>query len=58
MTLPVVVRDLLGGKMQQMTNEQFESVMRPVFKDDEWLLITVGAVLGGLVGEVQVQPFV
>ena len=41
--------------MQQMTNEQFESVMRPVFRDDEWLTITVGAVLGRLVGEVQVQ---
>jgi hypothetical protein len=38
-----------------MSNEQFESVMRPVLKDDEWLLITVGALLGGMVGELQVQ---
>jgi hypothetical protein len=28
---------------------------RPVFKDDEPLMIAVGAVLGGLVGELQVQ---
>jgi hypothetical protein len=28
--------------------------MRPIFKDDEWLMVTVGAVLGFLVGELQV----
>ncbi|MDT5370461.1 MAG: hypothetical protein QOC62_4892 [Mycobacterium sp.] len=28
---------------------------RPVFKDDEPLMIAVGAILGALVGEIQVQ---
>jgi uncharacterized membrane protein YheB (UPF0754 family) len=41
-------------KMGQLTNEEYESILRPVFKDDEPLMIAVGAVLGGLVGEVQV----
>ncbi len=51
----LAVEELLAEKMDQMSNDEFEAVMRPVFKDDEWLLITVGAILGGLVGELQVQ---
>jgi uncharacterized membrane protein YheB (UPF0754 family) len=42
-------------KMGQLTNDEYESILRPVFKDDEPLMIAVGAVLGGLVGELQVQ---
>ncbi|HZQ30915.1 MAG TPA: DUF445 domain-containing protein [Mycobacterium sp.] len=42
-------------KMNQLTNEEYESILRPVFKDDEPLMIAVGAVLGGFVGEIQVQ---
>jgi uncharacterized membrane protein YheB (UPF0754 family) len=42
-------------KMSQLTNEQYESILRPVFKDDEPTMIAVGAILGGLVGEIQVQ---
>lgn len=37
-----------------MTTEQFEGVLRPVFQQDEWKLIAVGAVIGFLVGELQV----
>jgi uncharacterized membrane protein YheB (UPF0754 family) len=42
-------------KMNQLTDEEYESILRPVFKDDEPLVIAVGATLGGLVGELQVQ---
>lgn len=42
-------------KMSQLDNEEYESILRPVFKDDEPLMIAVGAILGGLVGELQVQ---
>jgi uncharacterized membrane protein YheB (UPF0754 family) len=42
-------------KMNQLSPEEYESILRPVFKDDEPLMITVGAVLGGFVGEIQVQ---
>jgi hypothetical protein len=34
--------------------EQTVAILRPVFKDDEMLTVTVGAVLGFLVGELQV----
>ena len=41
-------------KMNQLSNEEYESILRPIFKDDEPLMITVGGVLGGAVGELQV----
>ncbi|MDR3418872.1 MAG: DUF445 domain-containing protein [Nevskia sp.] len=44
----------LVEKMQELTPEEFESLLRPAFQQDEWMLITVGAVLGFLVGELQV----
>ena len=48
-------RRLIHRNGSQLTNEQYESILRPVFKDDEPLMIAVGAILGGLVGEIQVQ---
>lgn len=51
------VIDLEGtivDKMSQLDNEQYESILRPVFKDDEPLMVAVGAILGGVVGEIQV----
>jgi len=42
-------------KMNMLTNEEYESILRPVFKDDEPTLVAVGAILGGIVGEIQVQ---
>ena len=42
-------------KMKQLTDEEYESILRPIFKDDEPLVVAVGAILGGIVGEIQVQ---
>ncbi|WP_223163786.1 DUF445 domain-containing protein [Nocardioides humilatus] len=42
-------------KMSMLNNDEYESILRPVFKDDEPLMISVGAILGGIVGELQVQ---
>lgn len=47
--------EILVSKMEQLDEEQFEGIMRPIFKDDELLMVTVGAVLGFLVGELQVE---
>ena len=48
------IEALMSEKMAQMTPEQFEGVLRPAFQADEKTLIAVGAVLGFLVGELQV----
>jgi uncharacterized membrane protein YheB (UPF0754 family) len=45
----------LVTKMQELNEEEFENLLRPAFQQDEWILIAVGAVLGFLVGELQVQ---
>lgn len=48
------IQNDLSEKMKQLTAEEFEGLLRPAFKQDEWILIMVGAVLGALVGEFQV----
>lgn len=47
------IRKELQEKMAVMEPEAYENVLRPAFKQDEWKLILAGAVLGGLVGIVQ-----
>ncbi|HZY75657.1 MAG TPA: DUF445 domain-containing protein [Jatrophihabitantaceae bacterium] len=47
------VQNLLVQKMQQLDEQQFEALIRPAFEQDEWILITVGAVLGFVMGEIQ-----
>ena len=37
-------------KMAGLSPEEFEGVLRPAFQEDEWILILVGAALGGLAG--------
>lgn len=48
------IRHTLITRMQRLSPEEFESMLRPAFKEDEWSLIIVGAVLGFLVGEMQI----
>lgn len=48
------VRNTIIRQMQQMTPLQYEGLLRPAFKQDEWKLIAVGAMIGFLVGELQV----
>jgi uncharacterized membrane protein YheB (UPF0754 family) len=47
------IRNLLVTKMRELSAQEFEGLLRPAFQQDEWILITVGAVLGFAVGEVQ-----
>jgi len=48
------IRNLVTTKMRELTDEEFEQLIRPAFQADEWILITVGAVLGFGLGELQV----
>jgi uncharacterized membrane protein YheB (UPF0754 family) len=48
------IRNTVVGKMHQLTTDEYEGILRPVFKEDEKVLIAVGALLGFLVGELQV----
>jgi uncharacterized membrane protein YheB (UPF0754 family) len=48
------VRNTIVERMRQLTPLEFEQLLRPAFRQDEWKLIAVGAIIGGLVGELQV----
>jgi uncharacterized membrane protein YheB (UPF0754 family) len=48
------VRNTIIRQMQLMTPLQYEGLLRPAFRQDEWKLIAVGAAIGFLVGELQV----
>lgn len=47
------IRNTIASKMGDLSSEQFENIIRPAFKEDEKTAIAVGAVLGGVIGEVQ-----
>jgi len=48
------VRDTIATKMRLLTRIEYEGLLRPAFRQDEWKLIAVGAVIGALIGELQV----
>jgi uncharacterized membrane protein YheB (UPF0754 family) len=48
------IRDTVVDKMHHLTTEEYEGILRPIFKEDEKTVIAVGALLGFLVGELQV----
>lgn len=48
------IRQILAEKMAVMDAGDYENVLRPAFKQDEWKLILAGAVLGAAVGFWQV----
>ncbi len=43
----------LRDNLQQLSSSEFEKILRPIFQEDEWILILVGAVLGALAGFAQ-----
>ncbi|WP_293390249.1 DUF445 domain-containing protein [Nevskia sp.] len=48
------INDTILGRMNSLSPEEFESVLRPAFKENEIIIVVAGAVLGALVGELQV----
>ncbi|MGB3442992.1 MAG: DUF445 domain-containing protein [Actinophytocola sp.] len=51
------IRDTIATKMRRLTRIEYEALLRPAFRQDEWKLIAVGAVIGALIGELQVFLF-
>lgn len=49
------LRNLVIEKTRQLTDDEYEGLLRPAFKQDEWKLVAIGGVLGFLVGELQVH---
>lgn len=51
------IADTLASRLQALPPPEFEGMLRPAFKEDEWILIAVGAALGFLVGVGQLIMF-
>jgi uncharacterized membrane protein YheB (UPF0754 family) len=51
------IRDTIATKMRRLTRIEYEGLLRPAFRQDEWKLIAVGAVIGAAIGELQVLLF-
>lgn len=48
------VANLVEQRMMRMSSTEYEGLLRPAFRQDEWKLVAVGGVIGFLVGELQV----
>ncbi len=49
------LRNLVVEKTRDLTDLEYEGLLRPAFKQDEWKLVAIGGILGFLVGELQVH---
>jgi len=49
----VVVERLLRDRMEHLPPEEFQDLLRPCFKEDEWTLLALGSVVGFIVGVLQ-----
>ncbi|WP_298180678.1 DUF445 family protein [Saccharomonospora sp.] len=48
------VTNIVEQRMMRMTSLEYEGLLRPAFRQDEWKLIAVGGAIGFIVGELQV----
>ena len=48
------INDTILDRMGDLSPEEFEGVLRPAFKENEMVIVAAGALLGALVGEMQV----
>ena len=49
------LENVMVSKMMVLDSLSFENLLRPAFKDDEWIVVVLGAALGFLFGELQAQ---
>lgn len=49
------LEETVAERMLKMDDDTYEGLLRPIFKEDEWIVIAVGGALGFLVGELQVM---
>lgn len=48
-----IIERLMRDRMQALSVEDFQDLLRPAFQEDEWILILVGGFLGALAGTAQ-----
>jgi len=48
-----IIERLMRDRMQALSSEDFQDLLRPAFQEDEWILILVGGFLGAMAGLAQ-----
>mgnify|MGYP005749225045 FL=1 len=48
-----IVEKVISERMQALSSEEFQDLLRPAFQEDEWILIMVGGALGAMAGMFQ-----
>lgn len=49
------LENVMVAKMDELDSASYENLLRPAFKDDEWIIVVLGSALGFLCGELQLQ---
>lgn len=49
------LENVMIEKMDGLDSQAYEDLLRPAFKDDEWIIVVLGAALGFICGEIQSQ---
>jgi uncharacterized membrane protein YheB (UPF0754 family) len=49
----ITIEKIFAERMKTLTPDEFQDLLRPAFQEDEWILITLGAVMGFIAGWVQ-----
>lgn len=47
------LNELIGPRLRGLPPQEFEGMLRPVFQEDEWMVLLLGGVLGVIVGTAQ-----
>ncbi|CAE7472969.1 unnamed protein product [Symbiodinium natans] len=47
------VQETLTWRLSRISPPEFESIIHPIFQDDEWILLLVGGILGVVIGLLQ-----
>ena len=47
------IQQMLNTKIREQSSEEFQNLVRPIFHEDEWILIAIGGLLGALSGWAQ-----
>ncbi|WP_041301232.1 hypothetical protein [Mycolicibacterium rhodesiae] len=50
----VDLEQLIIDKTSELNDGPYDAILRPIFEDDEMLMVMFGALLGFMVGEIQV----
>lgn len=48
-----IVERLFRDRMEALSSDEFQDLLRPAFQEDEWILIMVGGALGAVAGLLQ-----